>query len=159
MTTLSTFITMMDQFLVELQETFPEETKIKVYYNSFELMKSNNPRKVLDTFMTKVSPYASMITSKDEKLFASGVDILGDLDISKLWNSGISENTKNAIWAHLNTLYLFGTTLNVIPDNLMSSIEHLAQQYASQIDPDQVNNIDPSALLAGVQGMLNNGPK
>ena len=48
--TIGSFITMMEQFIDELSITFPNETKIKVYKNSFDMLKKTNPRRCLACF-------------------------------------------------------------------------------------------------------------
>ena len=66
MASVSAFNDMMSQFLVELHKTFPEEKGIKKMLTSFDVLKSTNPRLVVDGFMTGVTPYASKISAKDE---------------------------------------------------------------------------------------------
>lgn len=156
MSSLSTFINLLDQFLIELVETFPEHAKFKVYYSNFELLKETNSRKILDKFMSEISPYSEYIINKNEELFNIECELNNKLEINKVWNSDISDNTKGAIWAHLNTLYVFGSTINMIPENMMSSIESLAQQCASNFEgTDQ----DPALLMKGMQNMMLNMPK
>jgi hypothetical protein len=74
MATLGAFNDMMAQFLSELQKTFPEEPAIKRYITSFELMKSTNPRKILDMFMMHVAPFQGQIMAKDEAFFRTKLD-------------------------------------------------------------------------------------
>ena len=62
METTSTFVTMLEQFIDELELTFPTETKIKVYRNSFEMMRKTNPRKLVSLFVDTVSPYSAQIS-------------------------------------------------------------------------------------------------
>lgn len=155
-TTLSTFIAMMEQFLNEMIATFPNETKLCVYGNSFNMIKSSNPRMVLEMFMDSVGPYSQQIMSKDESVMLdTSIPLCNSLNLPHLWTSpGITDNTKEAIWAHLNTLLMFGTTINTIPSGLMSGIEKLAAEYSAQMgnSPD----MDPQMLMTGLQSMLNN---
>jgi len=153
--TIGSFIMMMEHFIDELALTFPSETKIKVYKNSFELLKKTNPRKILKMFMEHVGPYADQIMNKDETLMLDGSIALNkELGLKGVWESTeTTSNTKEAIWAHLNTLLMFGTTINNIPSGLMQGIEQLAQQYAGQMGD---SSIDPTMLLSGVQSMMKN---
>lgn len=153
--TIGSFIAMMEQFIDELALTFPSESKIKVYKNSFDLLKKSNPRKILTVFMDHVGPYSQQIMSKDESVMLDDtIPLNQELNLKSIWTStGITPNTKEAIWAHLNTLLMFGTTISNIPSGLMQSIEQLAQQYSGQIGE---NNIDPNLLLSGVQSMMRN---
>jgi len=58
MASVSAFNDMMGQFLVELHKTFPDEKGIKKMLASFDLIKSTNPRIIVDGFMKGVSPYS-----------------------------------------------------------------------------------------------------
>ncbi len=155
---ISTFIGMMDQFLEELCETFKEETrKIKGYLVTYESLKKNNPKKVLEIFLSEVGPYITDITNKNEKLIMDNeIEIVKKLNLKTIWTSpNATSNTKECIWAHLNTLYIFGVTINQIPDSLMKGIEDLAHQYVE--NPEQGNdlqNIDTASLMKGLQNLM-----
>ena len=70
MSGVSSFNSMLEQFIIELKECFPEEKKIAVYANSFELLKKSNPRKCMTTFMNAVSPHKDRINAQDETLMS-----------------------------------------------------------------------------------------
>lgn len=152
----STFIVMVEQFLSELLECFPNEPKIKKFKNSFDVLKKANPNKVLDLFLDKLSPYQDRIMNKDETLMEDdGIALNKELNLKSIWNTpGITENTKNAIWSHLNSILMFGTTLRTIPSGLMNSIEALAADYATKVNPEEMKDIDPQMLLKSMQHML-----
>ena len=44
------------------------------------------------------------------------------VNLEKHWGSA-SENTKNAIWQYIQTLYMLGTTISSIPEDTLSMIE------------------------------------
>ena len=136
MSSVSTFISMFDHFLVDLETTFPEHKKFKSYRMKFDLLKDTNPRLVMSTFLDHVQPLSAYIQQKDESIIVNeSVQFLVDLDIKSLWISDeMTPNIKDAVWAHLATLLFFGSTISGIPDNVMQNIESLAQQYAGEID-------------------------
>jgi hypothetical protein len=161
MASVQAFNSVMDEFLTELKETFPEEKKLKVYYNGFLTMKKANPKKILELFMNNASPHATAITNRDESLFSTNNEIIPDVDLSVLWTDDLDADTKNAIWQYLNTLYVLGSTINSIPSNLLSTIEGVAEQCASQMGEDGMSSNDGkmpdiSALLAGMQNIIGN---
>ena len=97
MSSVQAFISVMDEFLMELQKTFPEEKKIAVYYNSFKTMRKTNPRVILEGFMAEASKRADKITQRDESYFLSGDDefmnellgeiyIKGDIDYEEAYD-------------------------------------------------------------------------
>ena len=108
MASVSAFNDMMSQFLVELHKTFPDEKGIKKMLTSFDMLKSTNPRLVVNGFMEGVTPYAGKISAKDETFLleeVENIEFLRELDIKKYWGN-MSTNTKAATWQYLQTLYM-----------------------------------------------------
>ena len=106
MASVSAFNDMMSQFLVELHKTFPDEKGIKKMLTSFDMLKSTNPRLVVNGFMDGVTPYAGKISAKDETFLLEeieNIEFLKELDIKKYW-AKMSTNTKAATWQYLQTL-------------------------------------------------------
>ena len=160
MASVTAFNDMMGQFLVELHKTFPEEKGIKKMMTSFDMLKTTNPRLVVDGFMTGVSPYADKISGKDETFLLNEIetiDFLKDLDIKKYWER-MSDGTKSATWQYLQTLYMLGTTITSIPDDTLKMIEGIAKDCADKMQNGD-GQIDQDALMKMMGGMLGNLPK
>jgi hypothetical protein len=160
MASVTAFNDMMGQFLVELHKTFPEEKGIKKMMTSFDVLKSSNPRLVVDAFMNGVSPYADKISTKDESFLLKeieNIDFLKDLNIKSYWVR-MSANTRSATWQYLQTLYMLGTTITSIPDDTLSMIEKIAKECADKMQNDG-GGIDQDALMKMMGGMLGNLPK
>ena len=151
MSSVQAFATTMEEFLLELKDSFPEEKKINVYYNSFLTMKKVNPRAVVDGFMSEASKCAQKIMARDESYFLDSDDkFIKDLNVQRWWTTDLSSGTKDAIWQYVNTLLILGTTITSIPANMLSSLETVAEQCASQIS----DSGDSSGMLANMQAML-----
>ena len=160
MASVSAFNDMMAQFLVELHKSFPEEKGIKKMLTSFDMLKSTNPRLVVDAFMTGVSPYADKISSKDDTFLLNEIDkieFLRELDIKSYWNR-MSENTKGATWQYIQTLYMLGTTIVSIPSDTLSMIENIAKDCADKMQAGD-GQLDQDALMKMMGGMLGGLPK
>ena len=160
MASVTAFNDMMGQFLVELHKTFPEEKGIKKMMTSFDMLKTTNPRLVVDGFMNGVSPYADKISAKDETFLLKEIetiDFLKDLDIKRYWER-MSSNTKSATWQYLQTLYMLGTTIVSIPDDTLKMIEGIAKDCADKMQSGD-GQIDQDALMKMMGGMLGNLPK
>ena len=147
MASVSAFNDMLDQFLVELKETFPEEPSFKKYYNSFDLMRGVNPKKCVEVFMQEITPYAQQIMTKDESVFQKL-----ELDIKKHWTPDLSSATKDAIWQYLQTLNILGMTITAIPPEMMTAVEGLAQKLSSGMQ--ETGNLDMASMMSGVTGLL-----
>ena len=160
MASVTAFNDMMGQFLVELHKTFPEEKGIKKMLTSFDLLKTTNPRLVVDGFMSGMTPYAEQLSSRDEKFFMEetrNVDFLKDLDFATLWGI-MSVNTKEATWQYLQTLYMLGTTILSIPAETLTMIESLAKDCADKLENGD-QEIDQDALMKMIGGMMGGLPK
>ena len=144
---------MFDQFLCELKEAFPNHKKIQTYYVKFDLLKTSNPKSVLNLFVEHVKPHANAIMEKDESIILDdSIPLVVDLQLKELWTADSTSNrTKEAIWAHLSSLYFFATTISSIPDGLMENIESLAKQYASEMDDSAT--MDPGMLMKSMGNM------
>ena len=160
MASVTAFNDMLSQFLVELHKTFPEEKGIKKMLTSFDLLKSTNPRLVVDAFMKGVSPYANKISAKDDTFLLNEMDnieFLRELDIKSYWDR-MTVNTKSATWQYLQTLYMLGTTINAIPEDTLSQIEKIAKGVADQMQ-DGNGDLDQDALMKMMGSMLGSLPK
>jgi hypothetical protein len=96
---------------------------------------------------------------KNESFIIDGsVKWVVDLQLKELWLSDeMTPVTKDAIWAHLSSLYFFANTISNIPEGLMNNIENLAKQYASEMDVG--STMDPTQLMksmSSMQSMLGN---
>ena len=160
MASVSAFNDMMSQFLVELHKTFPEEKGIKKMLTSFDLLKSTNPRLVVDGYMKGVSPYADKISAKDETFLLNeieNIEFLKELDIKSYWTR-MSPNTKGATWQYLQTLYMLGTTITALPADTLSQIENIAKGVANNIQSGD-GELYQAALMKMMGSMLNGLPK
>ena len=160
MASVTAFNDMMGQFLVELHKTFPEEKGIKKMMTSFDVLKSSNPRLVVDAYMKGVSPYAEKISTKDETFLLKEIEtieFLKDLNIKSYWER-MTANTKNATWQYLQTLYMLGTTITSIPDDTLKMIEGIAKDCADKMQ-DGDGEINQDALMKMMGNMLGSLPK
>ena len=160
MASVTAFNDMMGQFLVELHKTFPEEKGIKKMMTSFDMLKTTNPRLVVEAFMKGVTPYADKISAKDESFLLKEIetiDFLKDLGIKGYWER-MSPNTQGATWQYLQTLYMLGTTITSIPDDTLKMIEGIAKDCADKIQTGD-GELDQDALMKMMGGMLGSLPK
>ena len=81
---LKIFTNLMNQFLLELTEIFPDEKNLQTYYFSVTSINKVNPRMSLDYFKYYVMPFKSLIEERNEKYFID--DLYPE-------NVGLSENS------------------------------------------------------------------
>jgi hypothetical protein len=161
MTSISAWNEMMEQFLGELEKTFPEEKAVKKYKASFDLLKKSNPRKCIDGYMTGIGPYQEKIMAKDESFFVDSTDsFLSDLNIKKHWTSDLSSKTKDAIWQYIQTLFVLGTTITMIPAEALGMIEDVAQKCAGSMESSgQMDEKALTRLFSSLGNMLGGAEK
>jgi hypothetical protein len=127
---------------------------------SFDLLKSTNPRLVVDGYMKGVSPYADKISAKDETFLLEeieNIEFLKELDIKRYWTK-MSEGTKGATWQYLQTLYMLGTTITALPADTLSQIENIAKGVANSMQNGD-GELDQDALMQMMGSMLKGLPK
>jgi hypothetical protein len=135
MTTVGAFNEMMDQFLTELNLTFPENKGVIKFQSSFEVVKRTNPSHVLENFMACVKPYGKKIMAKDDTFIthdSKDIEFLNDIDLNSMWDTA-SDSTKSAIWQYLHTLLILGTTIQSLPKDALNMIEDMAKKCANQM--------------------------
>jgi hypothetical protein len=155
MSSVTAFNDMMGQFLMELHKTFPEEKGLKKYIAAFELIRDTNPKKIVNKFMTNITPHVDKISSRDESLFledSSELEFMQAINIKECWPKA-SDGTKDAIWQYLQTLYMLGTTITSIPAETLSMIENVAKQCAENMK-DSGESLDENQLMKSMQSML-----
>ena len=146
MTSVGTFNDMLQQFLLELETTFPEEKAFKKYHTSFDIMRAANPRKCVDAYMKTASKYSNQIMQKDDSFFSE----FSELPISSYWNDDLSDTTKNAIWQYLQTLNILGMTITTIPAEMLSMVEGVAAKCAEGIQ----GGGDEKSLMSGMSSLF-----
>lgn len=134
-TTVNAFNDMMDQFLTELNLTFPENKAVIKFQAAFELLRQTSPSQILDNFMKSVKPYGAKIMSKDESFVlidSKDIEALANIDLAVMWNDS-SQATKAAIWQYLQSLFVLGSTIKSFPKDTLTMIEQMAEKCASQM--------------------------
>ena len=153
MTSVSAFNQTLQEFFNELGEMFPDDKTITTQKEKLGLTEINDSTMALDSIMPILAKHASVITAKDEGSLNLINEAFPEIDLVKLWNSNLSDNTKKAIWEYLNTLLMLGTTIKTIPTNMLSEIEKIAQSCVSQM---QENNTQPDQVFVEAQKAIFN---
>lgn len=96
------FNDLMRQFLIDLSEVFPEDPAVQTSLATFEDLVRTNYKMPMKMFVEAIGPHAAKIAAHDETVFDDMV--FPGVDFKKLWNSDISNNTKNAIFSYLKSL-------------------------------------------------------
>ena len=163
MASVSAWNDMMEQFLTELEKTFPEEKAVKKYKTSLDLLRKSNPRKCVEGYMAAVGPYQEKVMQKDESFFLKNEDsntLIKEMNLQKHWTSDLSTKTKDAIWQYLQTLFILGTTITMLPENTLGMIEDVASKCASSMEEKgQLDEKALTGLFSSLGNMLGGAKK
>jgi hypothetical protein len=116
-TNLSKFNEQILNFLQEMSALFPEDKKLSTFYYTVEMMKTMNPREIMNQFRDYVTPFRQQILARDESFFLQSdfsdkvVDtnsISEMLRVKHIWNSGrLTNKDKECIWNYFKVfIYL-----------------------------------------------------
>lgn len=145
MSTVQAFNTMLKNFLEELASVFPEEAQITTFLASFDALVALDATQPLGLFVDAIAPHAQLAMSKDPALFEHLKP--GGIDFKRLWQADISDATRDAIWQHINLLFLLGTTVRAMPPQMLESIESMAHACAEQVQSGQLDFSALSTML------------
>ena len=152
MASTTAFMSTFKEFTEELTRVYPEGEQLKQFCESLNTTK---PDELLSTVSKQVSPFSSMITEKNDDLFKNNkVPLFDQMELDKIWNSDVSDTTKDAIWQYLNTIFILVTTISAIPKELLATIETVAEECAAKMANSGSNEMDMSSLMSGMQNVL-----
>ncbi|MHB1953738.1 MAG: hypothetical protein ACYCOU_08285 [Sulfobacillus sp.] len=107
-----------DELLLMLQQSFPDDRDLHFYHDKFAAGRKANPRLVAEMMAQELLPYEKQIQAKDESFFMNmkvdaGNDELRLIEkIKGLWSTGFSQTTKDSIWkycaVYLKLLHVLG---------------------------------------------------
>lgn len=107
------FNSMATTFLAKMEQTFPQEQKIKLYRQQFALVQGMNSKKPVEMFIENMYDYGEQILSKDERFFKQeefvnkAESISEKMGLVQYWDT-MNQQTKNAIWEYIIGLYILG---------------------------------------------------
>ena len=97
----------------DIMEVYPEE-KGNIYekYESVMNLETLNidECELMQDFMERINKNSTKITNKDLEVIQD--DFIDGIPLKKIWESGISDSTKNNIWKYLQTFCIININLN-----------------------------------------------
>jgi len=141
MTTVKAFDDLMNQFLGELNNAFPDEP----------------PKKGISChdYIKYVSQWSAHISAKDPDFFCEENEFAKSLNLHVIWKrEDCSDITRNAIWQYLSSMYMIATTMTMFPPETLNMIENVAEKYAKNMKVDPSGRVDEKMLMDGVNSMI-----
>jgi hypothetical protein len=134
-TTTNAFNDLLKAFITELQSCFPEQRGLLLCLAAFDSVVASSPTKPLEMYMEAIGPHSALLMARDPSLFAQPIELAGNVDLSAIWaQEDVTDATRDALWQYLSTLYILGTTIQSVPADVLSSIEKVAGECATQME-------------------------
>ena len=153
MYTTEAFNNMLMEFLNDLCKVFPDRTHLQKYQTLLRTGMTLTPDVIVYKFMDEVRPYSEKITQRDPSYFSEAKgEFTDNLKIKELWESEMSDKTRDCIWKYLNTLVVIGTIITSMDKDMLSGIESMATKMM-----DNPNAIDLSKMVGSLGSILGPG--
>lgn len=114
---LTKFNSLIEEFIVKMLNTFPDEQKLRTYYNAFKISKLYSRQLPIQIFMGGCLDFEEQIKSRDAEFFLKRQTFVAkcvrassfsnDIGLKDRWES-TPEITKKSIWDYIQTLYVLG---------------------------------------------------
>lgn len=135
-------------FLKDLISTFPEyEETVSITINNVN--KQIDTSEYLDKYLTEFRKHIVKLSQKDISVFLeNNIQLIDNIDFSKIWScENISNQTKNAIWKYIHSLYILGNNitkeddaLSFFKQNTNNTLEDISTQARCLLD--MINNLE-----------------
>lgn len=141
----NSFMDLMLQYINSLEEVFPECFKISkiklaytIYLNACTTQQElfNCGVEGITKYHASMSPYYARCMDRDETLLSEDIEFIKEIDLKTKWDAGLHPQTQAAIWSYiikLNEYSSIYSMYNQVPNRMMSNIESVATQIATQI--------------------------
>ena len=143
--TVEAFLDLLQQFLQAMEEVFPECVKVRQYKLALSarlaLCSGADDSKAvaqqaIAAFHGNMHAYYARVMAKDETLLGEDIDLMKNIDLPGKWTPDLHSETKDAIWEYIQKLCEHANIYSMyskVPSNMMSCIETMAHNLASQI--------------------------
>jgi hypothetical protein len=159
MASVDTFNELLLQFVDELAHTFPENTIVKTYRNTVNMLIKKDPGVCLETFIKNVKPHEDLIRNQDEQIFeelSRSYGILKTLDLESMWKSELSDASRAAIWQYVQGLYVLGNNVSEeeIEESRETNMDFSPEKINQLFAPQEGDDGGEENPLAGLLGNL-----
>lgn len=114
---LTKFNNLIEEFIVKMLNAYPNEQKLKTYYNAFKISKLYSKQLPIQIFMGGCLDFEEQIKKRDAEFFMNRKTFVdkcvrassfsNDIGLKDRWVS-TPEITKKSIWDYIQTLYVLG---------------------------------------------------
>uniref|UniRef100_A0A6C0C6U7 Uncharacterized protein n=1 Tax=viral metagenome TaxID=1070528 RepID=A0A6C0C6U7_9ZZZZ len=108
-------LTLFKGFINDIMKVFPEhkESLNKNYNDILELDNLNiDENEIIKEFLDLIDSNSDSITNKNSEIFTDDLYLIKEISMKSIWDSGISDRTKENIWKYLQSFCLINISKN-----------------------------------------------
>lgn len=108
-------LTLFKSFVSDICKVFPEHKECidKNYSEILELTEiSIDDNEIISEFLKNIDNNSNDISNKDSKIFTDDLFLIKDISMKSIWESDISEKTKENIWKYLQAFCVINISRN-----------------------------------------------
>ena len=108
-------LTLFKSFVSDICKVFPEHKECidKNYSTILELTEiSIDDNEIISEFLKNIDNNSNDISNKDTKIFTEELFLIKDISMKSIWDSDISEKTKENIWKYLQAFCVINISRN-----------------------------------------------
>jgi len=148
---LTKFNSIMEEFIVKMLNSYPDEQKLKTYYNAFKISRLYSKQLPIEIFMGGCLDFQEQIKTRDVEFFlrrkafvdkcVRASSFSNDIGLKDRWES-TPEITKKSIWDYIQTLFVLGEMYikkdNVVIDKINRIYESMSISEMKRFENDSV---------------------
>ena len=135
----------------DIMEVYPEEKGniYEKYENIMNLETLNiDDSELMQDFMERINKNSTKITNKDLEVIQD--DFIDSIPLKKIWESGISDSTKNNIWKYLQTFCIVNINLNSSKE-----LQQLLNGETKEIDQENKKDVKDLKKIKKLKESIN----
>lgn len=156
--TYQSFNNMLCEFISELSQTFDEYDDLSKANDALTALMAidNTVAHPMETFYKTFSEHSTLIMNKDPVLFDKcEIPYTDSFDLSKEYSESDGD-TQEAIWNYLMQLFVTATTVQNMPDEMLTSIESVANVCMEKVKSGEVTEEEARNPLFIMQQLQQN---
>ena len=148
----------------DIINVFPEYEKRLVKYYSRTLESENNEDPKLKEFLENIEEITDNIIEKDINIFNEDPVLLQNVSFKLIWNSDITDNTKNSLWKYLQSFCIINIQNKSGKDKIQEVLKKIESNEKIK-DKETVKNmkkikkLNESVDINEIKDVLQNNPE
>ena len=142
------FNNMLGSSFDDLLTEFPDNKVIK------EASEKPRTRETMDRFMRYTGPRVQYLSERNSAFFSEKNKFMKDIGVCDVWKSKtLSQQSRMAIWGHIQNLHMIGTSIAMLPPQMLAMVEATAEKFAKEATTDG-GEMTEAKLMSSVQKMM-----